>query len=596
MSPFEIVSAELMDPKSVADEFVEEYTENTKISSHAHTIVWGSRGSGKSMHFKYLEPLAQAWCPKLNYKGDVKRFILNKDSYVGVYINCREGILNREELKILSSQPEIDEVFLHLIFSRYLSSVILFKLTNTFLEQLKWILNISIDWRSLPRWLQKSIKKNTKSIKSLLKELNSKCVEWIAEINDIIDGLFLSENISDVKKKFPSECPRLTSDLIDFCVYVQKKTNIEVPFFLLFDEANELADIHQYCVNSLIALRSQKHICIKVASQRNGFIIGRTLTGDVDETHDFTTLDIDALYTNNREAYYKRILQIGNYRLTRAGINDSVKNYLPPSQKEIEELEKAKKIAEERYNSIPIKKRPLDKNNYVKKYAPSILFQDILSSKAIKTYAGFDNLVHLSSGIIRSFLDCTSKMYSKYQEKYPGKKPQYIPISIQAEVIKEYSDEFIQTQILDKMKSIDPNSKEMANLQKLHNLLNGLGAFFRRRLLDKESSEPRIISISLKDLPDSHLQEILDLAEQEAFFHTKWYISKRGNRKLKCYVLNRRLCPHFNLDLTGFQGRIEIDSRTLETCLTDPNTFVKIMSVKHLKKVDNQIQLEIFNW
>jgi hypothetical protein len=62
---------------------------------------------------------------------------------------------------------------------------------------------------------------------------------------------------------------------------------------------------------------------------------------------------------------------------------------------------------------------------------------------------------------------------------------------------------------------------------------------------------------------------------QESFLHAKWYRSKRGNRNLRCYVLNRRLCPHFNLDITGFQGRVELSSADLSLALRSPDAFLQ---------------------
>ena len=85
-----------MDFKDVACEFVRDHTEYAKLAAYAHTIVWGSRGSGKSMHFRFLEPSAQAWRADLGLAGDVEKYSKLKDAFIGIYINCRDGILNRQ--------------------------------------------------------------------------------------------------------------------------------------------------------------------------------------------------------------------------------------------------------------------------------------------------------------------------------------------------------------------------------------------------------------------------------------------------------------------------------------------------------------------
>lgn len=595
--PFEIVSAELMQPEQISKEFVEEHTEYSKIASYSHTIVWGSRGSGKSMHFKFLEPLAQTLRLGSGYEGKVKKFIESQNAFIGIYINCRDGLLSREEFRLLSSIKHSQKEILQMLYSRYLSCVLIKLTCNTFKTQLNWTLSLPINSDTIPIWIKECGCNVLESFGDMIGYLDDKCTEWLYAFDELIDSQILDNESPLDKDSFPKKTPRLTSDLLTFYEFIQNILKTQAPFFFLFDEANELSDLHQRCVNSLISIRSQKVVCIKVASQRHGFQTRRGFDSSVDETHDYTTLDLDGLYTNNREAYYKRIQQIANDRLKRCGIVGPIKEYLPPNQREVNALEKARKIAEERYFSIDEEKRPIDKINFIKKYARAIVYQEVLSAKATNTYAGFDNLVHMSSGIVRSFLDCCSKMYSRYVEKKPGREPGTIPISIQGKVIKEYSDKFIQAHLIDKLEGLERDSKEYMLRNNLLNLLQGFGSLFRARLMDKNSREPRIISISLKDTPSENLQSILDLAEREAFLHVKWYSSKRGDRNLRCYVLNRRLCPHFNLDLTGFQGRIEIDSQDLELCISNTKGFVKsIISRSKERTEEDTNQLMLFEW
>jgi hypothetical protein len=595
-NPFEIKSAELMELTQVAQEFVQEHTEYAKLASYSHTIVWGSRGSGKSMHFRFMEPLSQAWKRGGGYEGDVKQFLDQPNSFVGVYINCRDGVLNREELCLVEKVPNVKNEVLIMLFGRYLSCALIKRISLTLIHQLSWTTELPIEDNSVPLWIKSSCKKDLSALGSVLDYAVKHCTSCLVALDDLIDGLLLNTESSFAPTSFPADCPKLTPHVLDFCRFIQNTTNSNSPFFLLFDEANELAELHQRCVNTLIAIRTQKSMCIKVASQRHGFATRRGL-GSVDETHDYTTLDLDGLYTNNREAYYRRIESIGNERLQRAGVVMSIAEYLPPNENEIKALEKAKEIAEQRYFSIESEKRPLDKVNFIKKYAPAIVFQEVLSPKAYKTYAGFDSVVHISSGIVRAFLDCCSKMYTRYVEKHPGEEPRMIPVSIQGEVIREYSDQFIQAQIVDKFDNLDPSSREWQVRKGLLNLLRALGSLFRARLLDKNSREPRIISISLKNDPDPGLQEVLDFAEREAFLHVKWYRSKRGNRNLRCYVLNRRLCPHFNLDHTGFQGRFEVAADELRLSLSEPDSLAKsVLRTRAEKSEPDEGQLALFDW
>lgn len=469
-------------------------------------------------------------------------------------------------------------------------------ISSTLLEQMEWICECPVKDDSIPAWIRSSHGGSLSTLRQVLEFSVRHISKCLSGLGGLVDRCLVTQLCS--ANDFPYDAPKLAPDVLDFCKFVQETANIKSPFFLLFDEANELAQLHQRCVNTLIAVRSQKTLCIKVASQRHGFVTRRLLESTVDETHDYTTLDLDGLYTNNREAYYKRIERIADERLHRAATGVRINEYLPQNEKEMEAIEKARLIAEQRYFAIDEKRRPADKTNFVKKYAPAIVFQEILSPKGYRTYAGFDSVVHLSSGIVRAFLDCCSKMYSRFIEKYPGEEPKKIPLTIQGEVIREYSDEFIQAQIGDKLNGLAPDSKEYEMRKQLLNLLRGLGALFRARLMDKKSREPRIISISLKNDPDGALQQVLGLAEREAFLHVKWYRSKRGNRNLRCYVLNRRLCPHFNLDHTGFQGRLELTPQQLAISLHDPDEFAKLMMRKKIEDGEDHDdnQLTLFDW
>src|SRR3712207_3925108 len=107
-----------MELSAVGREFVRNHTEYAHLAAHSHTIVWGSRGSGKSIHFRFLEPLAQAHRPESPGPGDVKRFLAEPSAFLGIYINCREGVLNREEFRQVERLPKADDAYLGMLFAR----------------------------------------------------------------------------------------------------------------------------------------------------------------------------------------------------------------------------------------------------------------------------------------------------------------------------------------------------------------------------------------------------------------------------------------------------------------------------------------------
>jgi hypothetical protein len=71
------------------------------------------------------------------------------------------------------------------------------------------------------------------------------------------------------------------------------------------------------------------------------------------------------------------------------------------------------------------------------------------------------------------------------------------------------------------------------------------------------------------------MQEILNYAVKESYFHRVYTSSKSGGGKLECYVLNRALCPVFKLDLSSLRGRILISTSELWGLLRAPSKTSK---------------------
>lgn len=77
-NPFVVESPEKLSPQQIVDLFVKEYTRLETVRQRRHTFIWGSRGSGKSMMLRYLEPQCQALAEK-SYETVFKR----QDPFLG---------------------------------------------------------------------------------------------------------------------------------------------------------------------------------------------------------------------------------------------------------------------------------------------------------------------------------------------------------------------------------------------------------------------------------------------------------------------------------------------------------------------------------
>jgi hypothetical protein len=186
------------------------------------------------------------------------------------------------------------------------------------------------------------------------------------------------------------------------------------------------------------------------------------------------------------------------------------------------------------------------------------------------------NLVHISSGVIRNFLEPCYLLFDKYISKGNSDITNitHIPPSIQNEVIFEYSEGMINRfdQII---KELSPDYCHLAIM--LRTLIESLGRLFYNRLHDPSAKEARIFSFTIKDenefLPD--VRKVLDLGVKYNYFQKKTYSSKAGGGREPWYILNRRLCPVFKLDPTGFQGRISLTSELLNIACCNSEVFIK---------------------
>lgn len=603
-NPFYHFYPDELSPEETHSLFVKEYTEHNSLTAYKHTMVEGSRGSGKSMLFKFLEPACQA----IEY-GRWDNFISSTKAFIGVYMNCNTGDWKKKEFEELIKSKDVPQILAEKVIVHEFIMRISEWTLKTISDQMKDKLQqddkafekiiSALDTRNLytdvsvyPRTLEglKSIMVREKkavceSVQTFLNNyglLNNR-LEYLGNLVEpsFADGQFLAVFFRELRCMLKAE---------------------KIPFFLLFDEASDamLWPIQQKVINTFITQRIQRLVCVKVSFRPESYSTDVDLFGKYTQhIHDFDEVNLDSLYTNNTQAYYKRILEISNKRMKLAGFDvTDIKSFIPERDYEIKQMQKAIKYTDEEYDSLPEDKRIEDKQNYISKYAKARFFQKFFT-KANYWYTGFDNLVHFSAGITRTFLDPCFEMVEKYTQKYPNtvKTIKFIPYKIQWEVIRGFSNNFIEKEILDRVRRRDAASEERKTLQNLFNLIESLGEAFGIRLQNPKSRYPRIISFSIKEtvIEGRDLESVLKKALQECFFQKRWYRGKSGYEMLECYILNRRLCPRYGLDLSGFQGRIELSQDVLKLAMKDKNQFVAwFKSKEKTGETETVAQLELF--
>ena len=280
---------------------------------------------------------------------------------------------------------------------------------------------------------------------------------------------------------------------------------------------------------------------------------------------------------------------IGDKRLDISDLpTKKIEEFLPENPRERELLERVKKETAVEWERVG---KPGRQGDYVTRYAIPRLFQQL--GKTRKSYAGFQNLVHLSSGVVRDFLEPCYLMFeqcvSRGQERHLVSQ---IPPGIQDDVIYRYSSDFLLETFEDIRKDLPP--EQWSRLDSLRTLVESIGRLFYQRLHNPKSREARLFSFTVRGDVPKEIEEVLQMGVRYRYFQLKSYSTKEGGGRQKWYIFNRRLCPSYKLDPTGFEGRVSLTTDAIETACKDPDRFVRERLKKEMGQDMEQLTLVPF--
>jgi len=211
------------------------------------------------------------------------------------------------------------------------------------------------------------------------------------------------------------------------------------------------------------------------------------------------------------------------------------------------------------------------------------------------SYAGFKQLVHLSSGIVRHFIHPAHLMYAEAVSRSDTNRVEEIPPSIQDEIARDEANNFLFSDLERVIKTSHPEAPPQEDVKGLSNLIEGLGGLFRQILLS-DRSERRVFSIAFSDIPSEVVSRILALGVQLGYFHKSTIgrkDSKSGGRT-RLYILNRRLAPIWTLDPTGFAGYLFIQNALVEDAMTQPYSMLRRVDKNGIPEGTKAVQLKLF--
>ena len=580
-NPFAVYSPEQLTPKDFEKLFVKEHTWINALETPKDFFINGSRGSGKSMLLNYLEFSHQLYY----FKNSLKNFFEQerRHKYIGIMVHVTKKELNTSRYELLLRNNFDERGVIEELCMSDLVMAILYEILKTFVEVTEMARYINnLDTQRVKNFCEREIRDlDQQNIHKLRLEQNHTNTDLLQKVADV----FLQERVSIkyyANEKFQMRKTMYKGNYSSFAYMkkfldrIKKLVGIDdYSFYILMDNGDEVKNMMQLCIDQLISQREHRDVCIKVAVKK-GIYWNK---GTIQWPHDYSQIDIDELYSTEHTVYYRRIKEIANKRLKLAGIDVVIEDFLLESRSEKKLLREIKKEFREKYEKeyaekylkIAAKDRPRKTDfisNRVNKYAQAELFRRL--KKTGKSYAGFDNIVQLSSGIIRRFLDIASYMFDEEKMKKKGGKITQIKLKTQNSVIKNYADDFMD-ELEKKYKALEKEEatrKEAKDYKNLFTLIEALGEYYKERLMSAQLKEPRVFTFTLKDRgADPRIDKILDIGVNENYFQSYWYSSKRGIGKYRAYSFNRRLCPRYAIDHTSFRGRIELTTAELESAI-----------------------------
>lgn len=501
MNPFETKTPEQNSAQEVVDLFVDVFADFYQVLENGHTFLNGPRGSGKSMMFRYMLPD----CQRI-----VTHKYFNELEYFSLYIPIKLTNISLTELSRLENQSDtiLNE---HILVTHFLSTA-LKSIADIVGEELNsYTEDITKFFKSF-KWYVELSGYNFPE-REICRMTGVELVHFMAEIVDKmkLECLFYCKQIALAIDVAPYRGSLV--DFIDFMLPILKelkKVSIfpkDKPFFILVDDAGYLNKAQTMILNSWVSYRTTKDICLKISTQLDYKTYLTSNGKKIDAPHDYSEINIATIYTSPNGRYFEKIQKI---------VEKRIKYYLDIEYVDVEDFFPEDKEQERRICEIAdeLRSKNFDpERSYAggdaaRRYARSEFIKELKKGLSAPTYsyAGFRQLVAISSGIIRHFLASAQMMYSEALAlNTTSSKIKCIPAKIQNEMIRKYSERFLFDDFDKRLKGTEGVKSQ--NAVKLFKLIDNLGQLFHK-LLISDCSERRVFSVALTDSPDEELAQI----------------------------------------------------------------------------------------
>ncbi len=598
-NPFKVQSPEKLAADDAVDLFVNVFTDFNKIKDPGHSFLNGPRGCGKSMMFRYLQPDCQCL---------VRQTQLHGIASFGVYVPLKNTTLDISELERLDGclgATQINEHLMTLFLAVEATKAVIDALPLADGDRAADPANRERFVDGLHSLLAVAGMPESGLMTAFLPEPSA----WLKETSAFFATRY-GKALQFVRHlAFSTEVPSFAEPLLGYLDFLHPYLNVlrslsflpTGPVFLLIDDADNLSRTQTMVLNSWVSSRTSAEVSIKVSTQMQYKTFQTTSGLRVDATHDFSEINIADIYTSSRGKYLDRVREIVDKRLRKYGVCDdsggtpSPDAFFPRFEKQELEIEEIREELREKHETEGRARRPSDD---VIRYARPMYMARLAGTRKASSkymYAGFEQLVHISSGIIRQFLEPAAHMFSEVQASSPGKRVLRIRPIVQDEVVRADSYNFRFSE-LEKIRDDEAlTTGELETIEKLGRLIEVVGGVFRQCLLAEGRAERRVFSIALYDEPDDELRGVLRLGVRYGYFHRSSIGRKDGMGRTRLYILSRRLAPAFNLDPNGFVGYLWMNSETLKEAIHRPARLLKRIKASGGADLPEAQQLTLFD-
>lgn len=595
-NPFDVQTPENLTTSDMEDLFVRSNSDYLQVEKSGHTFISGPRGAGKSMYFRFLEPDCQC------LDQDTE---LSKQKFYAAYVPIKETDLNLPELfRLQESRHAAIVLNEHALLTHIAAKIFVSMRDRAPLpgndddaktEFLQFCLG------SLSNVLHRSGYEKVNFNSDQEATLTSLLDEVIAIFDDIFGELnSYTRRIAFVEEIVPYNGPIFGfSDFLTPLVKNLLSLSFmpDGPIFLLIDDADNLNEPQTMILNSWVARRTTGFLCFKVAAQEGEYKTYKTVGGQrIDAPHDYSEFNISDKYTTKSDNYAERVNEIVTRRLSKFGYNHEPKEFFPESKKQEDEIRSIAANYRKNWKKDGKGFRPGDD---ALRYARPDYIKNLSAggkkSGSKYSYAGFAQLVHLSSGIIRHLLEAASLMFAEASSRSRETTVSLIADSIQNKVVREYSDKLLFDEFEKIQREEGDASVALDDPGKLRNLIEALGGMFRAILIS-DASERRVFSIAFSNKPDEEVSRVLQLGVKYGFFHRSTIGNKEGTGRTQLFIMTRRLAPSYKLDPTSFAGYKFVTNEKIKEALYSPKKLVGEVSTKGFETVmDEPVQGGLFD-